>query len=107
MPILDAASRSISIAMCGEAICWSEATSFELVHLSHFALDDRRPVIELFDIGIGQRVLIEGTAQAPADADVLPGLHEEFDAFDRGHLGAQASDDLAGGFRSRWSCGTS
>ena len=73
---------------------------FEFVHLSHFALDDRRPMVELLDIGVGQRVLIEGTAQTSADADVLPGLHEEFDAFDRGHLGAQASDDLAGGFRA-------
>src|ERR1700741_763038 len=73
---------------------------FELVHLSHLTLDDRRPMVELFDIGVGQRVLIEGTAQTSADADVLPGLHEEFDAFDRGHLGAQTSDDLAGGFRA-------
>ena len=69
----------------------------QLRQLSASPLDDRRPVVELVDIGVGQRVLVLGAAQAPADADVLPRLHEEFGALDRRHLGAQALDDLVGG----------
>ena len=54
-------------------------------------------MIELVVVGVGQRVLVLGTAEAAADRDVLPGLHEELGAFDRGHLRAQALDDLVGG----------
>src|SRR6266576_4527679 len=37
-----------------------------------------------------------GAAEAPADADVLPRLHEELRSLDLAHLGAQALDDLIG-----------
>src|SRR6185312_647238 len=53
--------------------------------------------IELVDVRVGQCVLIEGAAETPADAYVLPGLHEEFGPFDSSHLGSQALDDLVGG----------
>src|SRR6516162_9113954 len=68
----------------------------KLRHLLHRRLDDRRPMIELFYVRVGQRVLIERAAQAPADAYVLPGLHEEFGPFDRSYFGPQALDDLVG-----------
>ena len=54
----------------------------QLGHLLHRRFDDRRPVVQFVDVGVGQRVLVLGTAEAPADADVLAGLHEEFGAFD-------------------------
>ena len=47
-------------------------------------------MIELVEVGVGQRVLVLGAAEPAADRDVLPGLHEELDAFDRRHLRPQA-----------------
>ena len=35
---------------------------FELGHLLHLTLENWRPVIELIDVGVGQRVLIKGPA---------------------------------------------
>ena len=63
----------------------------------HRRFEHRRPVVELVAVGIGQRVLVERAAEPAADADVLPGLHEELGALHRGHLGPQALDDLARG----------
>ena len=88
------------MAMCGAAICWSEATSSRLGQLLHRLFDDRRPVIELVEVAVGKRVLIKCPAQASTDADVLAGLHEEFGAFDRRDFGAKTPDDLVGGFRA-------
>ena len=68
----------------------------DLVQLLHFSLDDRRPVIELAAVRIGQRILILRLGEPAADVDVLPGLHEEEGARDLCHLGAQALDDLLG-----------
>ena len=65
--------------------------------LSHRCFDDRRPMVELVDVGVGQRVLVLGAAEAAADADVLPRLHEEFGALDLPPLRPQALDDLVGG----------
>ncbi len=63
----------------------------------HRRFDDRRPVIELVVVGVGQRVLVLRLGEAAADADVLPRLHEEFGALDRRYLGAQALNDLVRG----------
>ena len=43
-------------------------------------------MIELAGVGIGQRVLILGLGQPPADGDVLRGLHIERDPLDLARL---------------------
>src|SRR6516165_7906407 len=60
----------------------------ELGHFLHLRLDDRRPMIELLGGRVRQRVLIERATQPPTNADVLTGLHVEFDTLDLGHLGS-------------------
>ena len=62
--------------------------------LPHRRFEDRRPMGQFAEVGVGQRVLVLGAAETAADRDVLPGLHEELGAFDRGDLGPQALDDL-------------
>ena len=54
----------------------------------------RRPVIELGEIGVLQRVLILAAADAAADGDVLRGLEHEAHALDLGELRAQPIDDV-------------
>ena len=94
MPSREAASRSISIAICGAATCWSEATSSSC---GSFRIAASRIGAQWFSsslIGVGQRVLVLGAAEPAADRDVLARLHEELGALDRGDLGPQALDDL-------------
>ena len=55
------------------------------------------PGIELVGVRTLQGVLVLGLADAAADANVLTGGEEDLDAFEAGHLGAQAGDDLLGG----------
>jgi hypothetical protein len=69
----------------------------QLRQFAHLGLEDRRPMIELLIVGIGQRVLILRSAEPPADRDILRHLHVEHGALDRGHLLAQALDHLIGG----------
>ena len=97
MPSREAASRSISIADMrrGDLLVRGDVLQFR--QLLHRRFDDRRPMVQLVVVGVGQRVLVLRAAQAAADADVLPRLHEEFGAFDRRHLRPQALDDLVGG----------
>ena len=64
--------------------------------LLHRRLDDRRPMVQLVGIGVGQRVLILRAAEPAADADVLPRLHKEFGAFDLRHLRPQPADHVVG-----------
>ncbi len=65
--------------------------------LSHLRFEDRRPMVEFVDVGVGQRVLVLRAGQPAADRDVLRHLHEEFGALDAGDLLAQALDDLLRG----------
>ena len=67
---------------------------------------DRRPVIELVLVGVGQRVLILGLGEPRADGDVLRRLHVERDALDLLQCRLQAVDDLIGA-ALRWLCGFS
>ncbi len=54
-------------------------------------------MIELFLVGVGQRVLVQSAAEPSADADVLTRLHKKSDALDRGDFRPQALDDLVRG----------
>ena len=54
----------------------------------------RRPVIELGEIGVLERVLILAAADAAADGDVLRGLEHEAHALHLGELRAQPIDDV-------------
>src|SRR6516165_4078966 len=94
------AGRGIAIDLDCEVGCGYLQIGGDILkfgHLLHRLLDDRCPMIELLYIRVGQRVLIERAAEPPADTDVLPGLHVEFDPFDFGYFGSQALNDLVGG----------
>jgi len=54
----------------------------------------RRPLAQLVEIGVLQRVLILRPGRAAADIDVLCRLQKECRAFDFGELRTQPSDDL-------------
>ena len=56
--------------------------------------EERRPMVELAGVGVVQGILILGLGHAPADRDVLRGLHVERDALDLGEIGAQSRDHL-------------
>ena len=55
-----------------------------------------RPFRQFRHVGVGQRVLVLGAADAAVDLHVLGRLHEEGNALDRVGGGAQAGDDLVG-----------
>ena len=56
--------------------------------------EQRRPMIELAGIGVVQCVLIHRLGHAPADGDVLRGLHIERDPLDLGEVGPQPREHL-------------
>ena len=51
-------------------------------------------MIQIVQVGGGERVLVLGLAQAAAHADVLHRLKEQRDPFEPGQLAAQPVDDL-------------
>ncbi len=53
-----------------------------------------RPLVQLVDIGVLQRVLEAAAGDAGADIDVLRRLQEQIDAFELGELRPQPVDDL-------------
>jgi hypothetical protein len=52
-----------------------------------------RPLVQLIQIGVLQRILILRTCQAAADIDVLRHLQKECSAFDLGELRTQSPDE--------------
>ena len=64
--------------------------------LAHAIHDDRRPVVEVFQIVGLERVLILRAAEATTNVDVLHRLQVKSGAGDIGGLRAQASDDVVG-----------
>ena len=72
----------------GAAICWSLALSCSLGSFAHALAQDRRPVIELRGVGVGQRVLVFGAAQPAAEGQVLADLEEGVDVLDLRQLRA-------------------
>ena len=63
-------------------VCWSVATSVSSRQRFQLGEDFRRPLIELVEIGVLQRILEERAAGPPADVDVLRRLQEQSGAFD-------------------------
>ncbi len=57
----------------------------------------RRPVVQLVEVGVGERVLVLRAGEATADVDVLAGLHQERRALHLREPGPEARDDLVGG----------
>ena len=80
----------------GPALSWSVATSAMPGMRLDPVEEERRPMVELAGIGVGQRVLILRLGHATADRDVLRRLHVEGDALDFGELGPQPRDHLVG-----------
>ena len=73
----------------------------QLGQFAHLGFDDRRPVVELGVVGVGQRVLVLRPAEAPADRDVLRHLHVENRALYRLYLLAQPLHNLISGIVAR------
>ena len=77
--------------------CWSVATSAKLGQLLEGCNHLLRDRVQLVRVGIFQRVLVLGAADAVIDREILHRLHVERDAGDLGQLRLQAADDLGGG----------
>ena len=71
------ASRSIFSIMRGALACRSPVTSCNSGRVGKLGQHDRRPLEQLGDVGILQRVLVLRLADARADLHVLAGLAEE------------------------------
>ena len=91
----EAVSRSTSILSCRPFDCWSVATSASSGRVRSLASSFGDHCDKLGFIGVLQRVLVLGAADAAVDLDVLHRLHEQRDALDvLGRL-AQPVNDFA------------
>ena len=72
----------------------------ELGQRFQLVVDFRRPLVDLVEVGVLQRVLEQRPAEPSADIDVLRGLKEQGDALDLRELRLQPPDDLRRGWRN-------
>ena len=96
MPRRAAVSRSMTSVAPRPWSCRSLATSVTIRLLAQLLDHPARVDGQLGWVGIFERVLEFGAADAVFDGQVLQRLQEELDAFDVGQLGLQAADDLGG-----------